>query len=99
MERDTNAQAKHDAKVKEMAQELEKQGFHVKADIEGYEQPGTIRGLRPDIMATKGRDTRIIEVETEDTLKSERDQAQQEAFRQEADENKHTTFKKRVARD
>jgi hypothetical protein len=50
-------------------------------------------------MATKGRDTRIIEVETEDTLKSERDQAQQEAFRQEADENKHTSFKKRVARD
>jgi hypothetical protein len=57
-----------------------------------------IRGYEPDIIAIKGGQTKIVEVETEDSLETERSRRQQEVFRQEADANSQTTFKKRVAR-
>ena len=98
MTRSEESQARHDELVKTLAREYLDKGFVVKADLEGYDRPGMIRGYEPDIVAFKGNQTKIVEVETEDTLKSERDKGQQEAFRQEADENSNTTFKKRVAR-
>ncbi len=93
MSRSRRSQSKHDAKVCSIARKLERQGFDVQADISGYVQPGTIRGFRPDAVGIKGRQRKIHEVETKDSIDSPRDQKQQRAFRQTADQSKNTTFK------
>lgn len=79
-----------------MAGELDGKGWNVRADVKGFSRPGTIGGYRPDIVATKGRERRIIEVETPDSVGSGRDIKQQQAFRQAATRSKNTTFKRIV---
>lgn len=96
MKRSRRSQTKHDTKVLSIARKLERQGFDVKADIRGYEQPDTIRGFRPDVVGTKGRQRKIHEVETSDSIDSARDQKQQRAFRQVADQSKNSTFKRTI---
>ncbi|MEA3328132.1 MAG: hypothetical protein U9Q08_00100 [Candidatus Omnitrophota bacterium] len=96
MKRSRKSQTKHDTKVISIARKLEKQGFEVKADVRGYEQPDTIRGFRPDVVGTKGRQRKIHEVETKDSVDSSRDQKQQRAFRQVADQSKNSTFKRTI---
>ena len=96
MSRSRKSQSKHDAKVRTIARKLERQGFDVKADIAGYVQPDTIRGFRPDVIGIKGRQRKIQEVETKDSADSARDQSQQRAFRQAADQSKNTTFKRTI---
>lgn len=59
--RDPQSQSKHDQAVQKRAEQLERQGFQVEADLKG---PGTIRGVRPDIDARKGQQRVIVEVET-----------------------------------
>ena len=56
----------HDRKVRQLANNLKKQGFKVKADIDGFETPDEIgKGdYVPDIFATKGQKTKIVEVDT-----------------------------------
>jgi hypothetical protein len=96
MSRSRKSQSKHDAEVRSIARKLEEQGYNVKADISGYQKPDTIRGFRPDVVGTKGRERKIHEVETQDSLGSARDQKQQKAFRQAADKSKNTTFKRTI---
>ncbi|MCF8039989.1 MAG: hypothetical protein K9K64_11340 [Desulfohalobiaceae bacterium] len=98
MQREHEAQAKHDEMVGSIARDFVKKGFRVKADIEGYERPGMIRGYRPDVIAFKDGQRKIVEVETADTSKTSRAVKQQEAFRAEADNSETTTFTKRVAK-
>ncbi len=97
MARSKRSQSKHDAEVRKIAKKLEDQGYSVKADITGYQQPDTIRGFRPDVIGEKGMERKIHEVETPDSLDSARDQQQKKAFRQTADRSKHTTFKRTIA--
>ncbi len=96
MPRSKQRQSKHDAKVRSIARKLEKQGFDVKADISGYAQPDTIRGFRPDVIGIKGRQRKIHEVETQDSVDSARDQKQQKAFKQAASQSKNSTFKRTI---
>lgn len=97
MTRSRKSQSKHDAKVHSIARKLERQGFDVKADVRGYEQPNTIRGFRPDVIGTKGRQRKIHEIETKDSVDSARDQDQQKAFRLAAAQSKNSTFKRTIA--
>lgn len=87
---------KHDAEVCEIARKLEGQGYSVQADISGYKQPDTFGGFRPDVIGEKGKQRKIYEVETPDSVDSARDQKQQKAFRQIARRSKNTTFKRTV---
>ena len=96
MKRSRRSQTKHDAKVLSIARKLERQGFEIKADVRGYEQPDTIRGFRPDVVGTKGCQRKIHEVETKDSVDGPRDQKQQRAFRQAADQSKNSTFKRTI---
>lgn len=96
MDRSKSSQSKHDAKVRQISRDFEEKGFNVKADIEGYSKPETIRGYRPDVIAQKGSQRKIVEVETPDSLKSTRDLKQQQAFRQEAKNSQNTTFRRNV---
>ncbi len=54
----------HDRMVRSWAEELKRDGYEVKADIEGCEQPPVIHGHRPDIEARKPYKTIIGETET-----------------------------------
>ncbi len=60
--------SKHDKSVIRRAAALESYGWRVHADVSGFDKPRTLRvhshSVRPDIIAKKGKKTRIVEVET-----------------------------------
>ena len=97
MARSKRSQTAHDRKVREEGKKLNKQGFDVNADVSGFPQPKTVRGYRPDIDAKKGKQRKIIEVETPDSKDSARDKSQQEAFRKAANQSQNTTFRRIIA--
>ena len=82
--RSKKGQVVHDAKVREVARRLEREGYDVQADLPGHSRPPAIGGHIPDIVATRPGKTLIREVETPGTVKT--DKPQQEALRQAAEE-------------
>ena len=84
-------QSNHDARVKKIAGGYKSQGWKVKADIKGYPAPRTIYNKQPDIIATKGKKMRIVEVETKASMK--KDGAQRDAFKRFANLNKKRRFR------
>lgn len=98
MPRSKPSQSKHDREVGKIARAYERKGFNVKADLSGYEKPGTIGGYRPDVVAKKGNLRKIVEVETPDSVDSARDQQQQRAFRNAAKRSVRTTFQRKVTK-
>jgi len=91
--RSPRQQNKHDAKVKQLDQKLQKEAWSVLADIPVYNQPGPIgkNNQIPDIQATKRGAEQIIEVETWETVES--DKEQHATFRRRAVHKPKTTFK------
>ncbi|NLC68575.1 MAG: hypothetical protein GX754_07305 [Clostridiaceae bacterium] len=83
---------KHDERVLQLTIQLKKQKYNVKADLPGFEKPDPIgkNNRIPDIEATKNGITKLIEVETERTLHSHKDQ--QSTFRRSAAQRKKTSF-------
>jgi len=98
MPRSAREQSAHDAAVRRWAESLERQGYEVVADVKGYSRPGTFFGLRPDLVAMKGRERIIGEVETPKSAGEPPDQAQRLAFKRMADMSSRTVFRRRVAR-
>jgi len=74
-------QTRHDRQVQIEANRYSRSGYEVWADIPSWSQPDTIGGYRPDVIAVKDSNVTVIEVETEDSVNSARDIAQQQAFR------------------
>lgn len=68
----------HNTSVRRRAAGLESNGWNVRADLPDYNRPMTLKvegkGVRPDIIATKGKRTRIIEVETPESRYKDRPQ-------------------------
>jgi len=89
--RSPRQQSKHDARVRRVAGGYKSQGWKVKADVKESPAPRTIYGRQPDVIATKGKKMRIIEVETRDSLK--KDVAQRNAFKRFAGLNKKRKFR------
>lgn len=96
MARSKRQQSKHDAQVRQTAEGLQRRGYDVTADISGFKKPDTIGGFRPDVVAKKGWERVIVEVETPDSVNGARDQAQQKAFKAAAARAKRTTFQRKV---
>ena len=96
--RTKTSQTKHDTEVKRIAQDLKAKGYDVDADIRGFSQPDTIGGYRPDVVGTKGKQKKIVEVETTDSVGSARDQKQQQAFQNAANRSKNTSFERKVVK-
>ena len=88
----------HDQKVESLARNLKKQGFKVKADLADYDKPSAFAGLRPDIIAKKGDERRIYEVETEKSKDSSHGKKQEKEFKAVADRNPRTTYKKFIVK-
>lgn len=80
----------HDRKVRQLSNQLRKQGYNVKADISGYENPPDIGKNKhtPDIFATRGSKTKIIEIDTPGTENDE----QLSAFKRSAAQRNNADF-------
>ena len=96
MGRTKKSQSEHDAKVKEIANKLKNDGYEVQADVTGFPQPLTISHVRPDVVAKKRKEKIIVEVETNESVDSARDQKQQEKFEAAAARSKNTKFVRKV---
>jgi len=96
MARSKKAQSEHDKKVRQEARKLKQKGYDVSADVSGFPQPKTIGGYRPDVIGQKGRERKIIEVETPNSKGTARDKKQQQAFRNTANRSKNTTFRRTI---
>ncbi len=94
--RSASKQTEHNTMVNQLAKQLRRQGYNVKADLPGYPRPTPIGKdkKRPDIEATKGAKRKIIEVETSETI--ERDKKQHTAFRKSAARRSNTSFEMEV---
>lgn len=79
MIRNSKEQSRHDEGVRRVAGGYKSQGWKVAADVGNYSKPRTIFGRRPDVIATKGAKTRIVEVETRSSLPL--DTSQRNAFK------------------
>jgi len=64
----------HDKKVKRIAAAYWGRGYDVTAAISGYDRPKPIRGRIPDVVAIRGKTTKIVEVETSRTFRGHKDQ-------------------------
>jgi hypothetical protein len=82
----------HDKVVRGVATKLKQDGWDVKADLPGRRKPDPVGkvGRVPDIEATKGGATKLIEVETSATLAGHKDQIS--TFRRSAAQKSRTTF-------
>ncbi len=98
MPRSAREQKAHDDAVRRWADSLKRQGYEVVADVKGYIRPGPFYGLKPDIVAIKGRDRIIGEVETPGSVGEPMDQAQRTAFQRMEDMSNYTSFQRRIAR-
>ena len=86
-------QSTHDRKVRELARQLKKQDYSVKADgVRGYKRPTPIgkERRRPDIEAAKGPVRKIIEVETPRSLIADKEQLK--TFTRHAAQKRGTVF-------
>jgi hypothetical protein len=66
-------QGSHDECVRVVADELKKENWQVKANLEGFEKPDAIKGIQPDIEAKKGCLRRICEVATEEMFAGDKE--------------------------
>jgi hypothetical protein len=98
MPRSTREQGAHDEAVRRWAESLVRQGYEVVADVKGYIRPGTYYGLKPDLVATRGRERIIGEVETPRSVGDPRDQAQRTTFQRMEDMSNNTRFLRRTAK-
>ena len=97
-QRSKTSQSKHDAAVRRIAKGLKTKGYEVRADVQGFAQPRTFGGYKPDVVATKGKHRKIIEVETTESVSSARDCGQQTAFRRTANRSKNTIFRRDIVK-
>jgi hypothetical protein len=68
----TNEQKSHDECVREIADELKRDKWDVKANVEGEEKPAKIGAFTPDVEARKGCLRRICEVLTEKDFRGDK---------------------------
>ena len=84
------SQDTHDRKVRQLASKLQKDGWKVQADLKGLDRPTGIgkNNQIPDIVAKKRGATKIVEVDTPETI----DNSQLTSFERSAKRRSRTTF-------
>ena len=97
-QRSMTSQSKHDSAVRRIARDLKAKGYDVRADVTGFFQPRTFGGYKPDVVATKGKYRKIIEVETTESVAGARDIAQQSAFSRVANRSQNTVFRRDIVK-
>lgn len=59
-------------KIAELARHYKALGYQVYAELHGFDIPGNVEDVRPDIVVRKGDETIIIEVKTRDSAKRDK---------------------------
>lgn len=92
MSRTSRNQSTYDGRVRSLANKLQDQGWDVQADLPNFDKPDPIgKDERiPDIIATQGGRTKIIEVETPSTADAH--QEQHSTFRRSASQRENGEF-------
>lgn len=92
MSRTRKNQSAHDSRVRSLATKLQDQGWEVLADLPNFDQLDPIgKDQRiPDIFATRGERTKIVEVETPNTADTH--QEQHSTFRRSAAQRENGEF-------
>jgi len=99
MSRSKKGQAEHDRKVSEIANEYLRKGYKVLADLPNWEQPDTIKGVRPDLSVKKKGHETLIEIETPESVESARDEKQKKAFKQWSEISEHRHFRRIITEE
>lgn len=94
LKRTKTGQKQHDLEVLRWAEQKKKEGFSVEADLPKWPRPSKVEGNIPDAFASKGRIKKILEVETPDTLKS--DKQQRSGFRKWSATSENKSFQVKV---
>ncbi len=94
--RSKKGQSDHDRCVRRTAESYQRRGYKVQADVKGFDQPESMGGYRPDVIAEKGGHETVIEVETPESVDSTRDRGQQKAFKQRAARSDKRHYKRIV---
>ena len=89
--RSKQQKSKHDKALQSSANYYQNQGYKVDAALKGYNQPKTINGKRPDLIAKKQGKEIILEVETKKTIQADR--RQQQIFKNYANKSKNRQFR------
>jgi len=99
MSRSKRGQAEHDREVRKVANEYLEKGYKVLADLPNWEQPDTIKGVRPDLSVKKKGHETLIEIETPESLESARDEKQKKAFKQWSERSEHKHFRRIITEE
>ncbi len=89
---------KHDQMVLRIAHEYEAKGYRVYVDFWGYPKPQVIGGYKPDVLATKGDQRIIVEVETTDSFKTHHASVKDAAFKRVCRRSPSTHYRRLIAR-
>ena len=76
-----------------VANECKRKGYTVLADLPNWEQPDTIKGVRPDLSVKKKGHETLISVE------SVRDEKQKKAFKQWSEISEHRHFRRIITEE
>lgn len=85
--------SKHDKMVQRIAAGYLGRDYDVRAAIPNYDRPKPIRGRIPDVVAKKGKTTKIIEVETPDSFPMQVHKDQRDILRDYANQRPRTKFR------
>jgi hypothetical protein len=99
MSRSKKGQAEHDGEVRRVANEYLRKGYTVLADLPGWEQRDTIKGVRPDLRVRKRGHETLIEVETPESEESRRDEKQKKIFKQWSERSQQRHFRRVIAEE
>ena len=90
--RSSSGQSAHDREVLKVVRQLEREGWDVSADLPGFTKPAPIGadGRVPDVEAHKSGHRKLVEVETPESLGTDRDQ--QETFRRSVGQKHNDSF-------
>ena len=99
MSRSKKGQAEHDRKVSEIANEYLRKGYKVLADLPNWEQPDTIKGVRPDLSVKKKGHETMIGIETPESIESATDEKQKKIFKQWSEKSEHRHFKRIITEE
>jgi hypothetical protein len=91
--RSKKGQAEHNREVRRAVNEYLRKDYTVLADLPGWEQPETIKGLRPDLRVRKKRHEMWIEVETPESVESAGDEKQKKIFKQWSEKSHQRHFR------
>jgi hypothetical protein len=99
MSRSKKDQAEHDREVRRIANEYLKKEYKVLAALPNWEQPDTIKGVRPDLSVKKKGHETLIEVETPESVQSKRDEKQKKIFGRWSAGSQHKHFRRIITKE